>query len=226
MDTYTGRERFDVQIAIVAAAAEKLPGAVIIHDIRDWTVTWMSEYALRGLQISLAEVLALSAPEYYSRFFNEEDSKDYVPKILNLLERNNDEEIVTYFQQVKILGRTDWTWHISSSKIFLRDEGGRPLYTITISYPIDAMHHMTAKAARVLEENNFLRKNFPKFSKLSIRECEILKQLALGKSSAETAAELFISLSTVDTHRRNIRRKLETGSYYELCQYARSFDLI
>ncbi|MEJ7779893.1 MAG: helix-turn-helix transcriptional regulator [Daejeonella sp.] len=85
---------------------------------------------------------------------------------------------------------------------------------------------MTGKASRLLEENNFLRRNFSKFSKLSLRECEVLKKLALGNSSAETAEELFISLSTVDTHRKNIRRKLETTSYYELCLYARSFDLI
>ncbi len=226
MDIYTGRESLEDQIRIVAASSGKLPGVVIIHDISDWTVSWMSEYGLKELEISLAEVTGMSAQEYYSRFFNEEDSKDYVPKILGLLESKNDDEIVTYFQQVRITGKSDWTWHMSSSRVFMRGVGGEPLYTITISFPIDAMHHMTSKAARILEENNFLRRNFQKFSKLSHREREVLKELALGKSSAETAAELFISLSTVDTHRKNIRKKLETTSYYELCQYARSFDLI
>ncbi|SKB37763.1 helix-turn-helix transcriptional regulator [Daejeonella lutea] len=226
MKTYTGRASLDEQIGIIAAGSALLPGAVIVHSIKDWTVTWMSDYGLKGLQISLKEVTSLSAEEYYSRFFNEEDSKDYVPKILGLLERNNDDEIVTYFQQVRISGKIGWTWHMSSSRIFMRDEHGEPLYTVTISFPIDAMHHMTSKAARVLEENNFLRQNFQKYSRLSARECEVLKELALGKSSGETAAELFISLSTVETHRKNIRKKLETNSYYELCQYARSFDLI
>ncbi len=226
MDTYTGRESLNEQIEIVAAGAAKLPGVVIIHSIMDWTVSWMSDYGLKGLEISLDEVTKMSAQEYYGRFFNEEDSKDYVPKILGLLERNNDDEIVTYFQQVRISGKSDWTWHMSSSRIFMRDESGKPLYTITISFPIDAMHHMTSKAARVLDENNFLRRNFQRYSRLSLRECEVLKELALGKSSAETASELFISLSTVETHRKNIRKKLETSSYYELCQYARSFDLI
>ncbi|MES3019209.1 MAG: helix-turn-helix transcriptional regulator [Bacteroidota bacterium] len=226
MNTYTGRESLNEQIEIVAAGAAKLPGVVIIHSIMDWTVSWMSDYGLKGLEISLDEVTKMSAQEYYGRFFNEEDSKDYVPKILGLLERNNDDEIVTYFQQVRISGKSDWTWHMSSSRIFMRDESGKPLYTITISFPIDAMHHMTSKAARVLDENNFLRRNFQRYSRLSLRECEVLKELALGKSSAETATELFISLSTVETHRKNIRKKLETTSYYELCQYARSFDLI
>ncbi len=226
MNTYTGRASLDEQIEIIAAAATKLPGVVIVHSIQDWTVTWMSDYGLKGLQISLKELTSLSAQEYYSRFFNEEDSKDYVPKILGLLERNNDDEIVTYFQQVRISGKADWTWHMSSSRIFMRDAAGKPVYTITVSFPIDAMHHMTSKASRLLEENNFLRRNFQKYSRLSARECEVLKELALGKSSGDTATELFISLSTVETHRKNIRKKLETASYYELCQYARAFDLI
>jgi DNA-binding CsgD family transcriptional regulator len=50
--------------------------------------------------------------------------------------------------------------------------------------------------------------------------------MALGKTSAETATQLFISTSTVETHRKNIKQKLDTNSYYEVCKYARAFDLI
>ncbi|MNL74077.1 Oxygen regulatory protein NreC [compost metagenome] len=95
-----------------------------------------------------------------------------------------------------------------------------------MSFPIDAMHHMTAKASRLLEENNFLRRNLHVFAKLSKREREILSLMALGKSSAETAEQLFIAPETVKTHRKNIKQKLDTNSYYEICQYARAFDLV
>ena len=115
---------------------------------------------------------------------------------------------------------------MSSTQIFYRDEQNMPLNTITMSFPIDAMHHMGQKATRLLEENNFLRHNFNRYARLTKREREILKCMALGKSSAETAKELYISMGTVDTHRKNIRKKLETNSYFELSQYARSFDLI
>ncbi|MNY67725.1 transcriptional regulator FimZ [compost metagenome] len=50
--------------------------------------------------------------------------------------------------------------------------------------------------------------------------------MALGKSSAETAEQLFIAPETVKTHRKNIKQKLDTNSYYEICQYARAFDLV
>jgi DNA-binding CsgD family transcriptional regulator len=218
--------RIEEAIAGIASIAEMLPGVVIIHDMRDWSVVWMSQLGLRKLGITAEEVKAMSAEEYYSRFFNPEDTRDYVPKVFGLIERNNDEETVTYFQQVKFSGNADWHWHMSSTRIFMRDTYGQPLLIITMSFPVDPKHHLSTKAGRLLEENNFLRKNFYLYTKLSQREREVLRLLALGKSATDTAAELFISLNTVETHRKNIKQKLNTNLYYELCEYARAFDLI
>jgi len=82
------------------------------------------------------------------------------------------------------------------------------------------------KAQRLLEENSFIKKNYSRFAKLGAREREVLKLLALGKSISEIADELFISTATAETHRRNIRRKLEITSRYELFTYARAFSLM
>ncbi|TCC97827.1 helix-turn-helix transcriptional regulator [Pedobacter hiemivivus] len=218
--------KVDNAIAEMASIADRMPGVVILHDLRDWSVAWMSDRGLRQLNISLEGITNLTAEEYYGNYFNSEDAKDYVPKILGLVERNNDEEFCTCFQQVRLSTHADWVWHMASTKVFLRDDENNPLLAITLAFPIDAMHHMTAKATRLLEENDFLRKNLQRFSGLSEREREVLRLMALGKSSVDTAEKLFISQNTVETHRKNIRQKLETTSYYELCEYARAFDLI
>lgn len=225
MEKNTSAGNLDTEISKLDAIAGRLPGVMIIHDIQG-RVIWMSENGLRQLQITLAELLALDASEYYRRWFNEEDSNESVPKILGLLQRNNDEEVITYLQQVRINGDEKPTWHMSSTRIFRRDAAGQPAFTITLAIPIDAMHHMAAKAEKVLAENEFLRKNYKNYARLSIREREVLRDLTLGKTSAESAENLFISLSTVETHRKNLRKKLGTNSFYELSQYARSFDLI
>ena len=216
----------DTAVAQIAGVADKLPGVAIIHDFRDWSVVWMSERGLKALDLTLEEVTSISVGEYHARYFNPEDAKDYVPKLAGLMERNNDEDYCTIFQQVRVNMLEDWNWHMSSVKILARDEENQPLLSLTISFPIDTMHHMTAKASRLLEENNFLRKNFHQFSKLSKREREVLKLLALGTSSADTAESLFISQHTVETHRKNIRQKLGMPSFFDLSQYARAFDLI
>jgi DNA-binding CsgD family transcriptional regulator len=213
------------QIEKYAAAFNSLPSAVIIHDLRDWSVVYMSNRGLEFLQSTPDEITALSSGDYYQKYFNQEDAEDYMPKIQALLERNSDDELVTFFQQVRFSGNDEWSWHMSSVKIFMRDESGKPNLTITIAVPIDAMHHMTAKAERLLQDNNFLRQNYEKFSKLTRREKEVLTQVALGKSANEIANTLYISVTTAETHRKNIKQKL-SSSTYGLMQYARAFDMV
>ena len=56
--------------------------------------------------------------------------------------------------------------------------------------------------------------------RLAPRERTIVRLLAEGKSSAQIAAELSIAASTVDTHRRNIMRKLDMHNVTEITRYA------
>ena len=55
---------------------------------------------------------------------------------------------------------------------------------------------------------------------LSNREKEILHLIANGKTSKEIAEELFIAKTTVDTHRKNMIRKLQLTNGNELIKYA------
>ncbi len=58
------------------------------------------------------------------------------------------------------------------------------------------------------------------YSKLTVREMEILKLIASGLPTKGIAAELRISRKTVDAHKRNIMEKLEMWSVAELTRYA------
>jgi len=55
---------------------------------------------------------------------------------------------------------------------------------------------------------------------LSTREGQILKLIAKGYTSHQIANELFIGKSTVDTHRKNMIRKLKLSGAGELLRYA------
>lgn len=57
-------------------------------------------------------------------------------------------------------------------------------------------------------------------SVLSSRELEILQLIAKGRTSHQIADELFIGKSTVDTHRKNMIRKLGLSGAGELLRYA------
>jgi len=77
------------------------------------------------------------------------------------------------------------------------------------------------------------QKIFPKRQKkaaesqhFSERELEILRLLAQGKNSYEIAGELFITLNTVKTHRRNMLRKLNASNTSQLLKIGFDNNLI
>jgi DNA-binding NarL/FixJ family response regulator len=55
---------------------------------------------------------------------------------------------------------------------------------------------------------------------LSPREVDVVRALARGRTNAEIAAELFVSLSTVKTHVSNVHTKLATRNRVELAVWA------
>jgi len=55
---------------------------------------------------------------------------------------------------------------------------------------------------------------------LTITEKEILKEIALGKTTKEIASNRNVSFHTVMTHRKNIFRKLEVNNVHEASKYA------
>lgn len=58
------------------------------------------------------------------------------------------------------------------------------------------------------------------YTVLGAREREIVQLLAEGKTSPQIADQLHISTATVETHRRNIMRKLGIHTVAELTKYA------
>ena len=61
---------------------------------------------------------------------------------------------------------------------------------------------------------------------ISFRELEILKLIALEYSTDEISEALFISINTVNTHRKNLIRKLNVKSPIGLVTYAIKHNLI
>lgn len=57
-------------------------------------------------------------------------------------------------------------------------------------------------------------------SSLTKTEIAILKEIALGKTTKEIASEKNLSFHTINTHRKNIFRKLEVNNVHEAIKYA------
>lgn len=101
---------------------------------------------------------------------------------------------------------------------------------------IDAVHQGQEYFCDAVREkifNSFTHNN-PKLSKpvytenpiLSAREIEIITLISLEYSSKEISEQLFISINTVETHRKNIMKKLQTKNTIGLVKYALKNNLI
>ncbi len=61
---------------------------------------------------------------------------------------------------------------------------------------------------------------------LTGREIEILKMIALEHSNAEIAEKLFISPKTVETHRKNLMKKIGVRNSLGVYKFAQKYQLI
>ena len=88
---------------------------------------------------------------------------------------------------------------------------------------MDGKKFLSDEVSQLLMENPQKEKPKPV---LTSRETEIVKLIADDKTNKEIAQELFISERTVETHRKNIMRKTQTGTVVSLLKYARKQGVI
>jgi DNA-binding NarL/FixJ family response regulator len=75
-----------------------------------------------------------------------------------------------------------------------------------------------------LQLNDEVQRDIPET--LSHREFEVLRMIALGKTTGQIAEELHLSVSTVSTYRARILEKMEMTTTAELMRYALSNHVV
>jgi len=65
-----------------------------------------------------------------------------------------------------------------------------------------------------------VRRSVPSAEALTERELDVVRLVALGRTNAEIAAELYVSLSTVKTHLSSVQLKLAARNRVEIAAWA------
>lgn len=78
----------------------------------------------------------------------------------------------------------------------------------------------------VLDESSYFFDDFLKKFKLTRREVDIIRLVCREFSSKQIAAELHLSEFTVNTHRKNIQRKLNVKNVAGLVAFAKEHQLV
>jgi DNA-binding CsgD family transcriptional regulator len=113
-----------------------------------------------------------------------------------------------------------------SVEVIRDDSAGLPLLRVIHILPSNLAGWLPFKTARIVNEMAFFSDNKEKFQQLTKRSREVLALMVKGLSAEEIGERLFISVNTVNTHKRHVREVLEIKSHYELLQYGLAFDLV
>ena len=101
--------------------------------------------------------------------------------------------------------------------------------------PIEELIAVIESKSQDFYKASTIKKGIPDFAKtdnaqlkkfsLSAQEKQIIRLIIEGKTSKEIAGVLFISKTTVDTHRKNINKKLEISNSSSLIKFAHENNL-
>jgi len=83
-----------------------------------------------------------------------------------------------------------------------------------------SVYERVSPIGKIKEDLNKSKDNFMRFSELTKREIDIISLLSKGMTNKEMASELTISIHTVETHRKNLMKKLELKTSAQLIYLA------
>jgi DNA-binding NarL/FixJ family response regulator len=132
--------------------------------------------------------------------------------------------IKSKYKNVMVLGLSTFSQGIYMNKIMENGASGYLLKNITRQELIDGIK--TASSGGIyfsFEAGKIYKNTLEKNSQqpiLTKREKEIVKLVAEGLTNAQIGKQLFISVETVDTHRKNLYAKLNINNTAMLIRYA------
>jgi len=109
---------------------------------------------------------------------------------------------------------------------YLLKDDNPQLITNSLSEALQGNYPISPSLARYLFRLAGGGESPPEFTNLTPKELELLRHLSRGRSYGETAQEMGIAISTVQTHIRNLYRKLDVHSQVQAVTKAQDQGLI
>ncbi|MFZ1528080.1 MAG: response regulator transcription factor [Ferruginibacter sp.] len=137
-------------------------------------------------------------------------------------------EVKQKYPSVNVIGLSTFNQHSFISKMMENGASGYVLKNATQAELMEAIGEvakgkifLSDEAAASLRKDNNVQAPV-----ITRREKEVLELIAEGLTNAEIATKLFISIATVDTHRKNLLVKFQTKNTASLVKTAVQLQLI
>ncbi len=205
-----------------------LPASVMIQELTNNLpsgVSYMNNWGCERLGTD-AETINGMGIDYYQKFFVAEEVRQNMMGIAHYLRQNDPGKQYNFFQRVRLTHDGDYHWFYTVCRLAAFEKQAENQKLIILSSPVEGIDDMISKVSKVLDEHTFIKNNYRIFAELTKREKEIITLIAQGHSSRDIAQQLFVSVHTINTHRKNIIRKTNCTTFAALMKFALAFDLV
>jgi len=110
-------------------------------------------------------------------------------------------------------------YNTQSFSVLMKDSSRDEIYS-ALKEALKGNRYICNHVSNILLDNSKNSQNQGLRSLLTATEQEILKEMALGKTTKEIASKRHVSVHTIMTHRKNIFRKIEVNNVHEATKYA------
>jgi DNA-binding NarL/FixJ family response regulator len=110
-------------------------------------------------------------------------------------------------------------YNTHSFSVLMKDSSKEEIYS-ALKEVLKGNRYICNHVSNILLDNSRNLQNQSLKNLLTATEQEILKEIALGKTTKEIASKRHVSVHTIMTHRKNIFRKIEVNNVHEATKYA------
>jgi DNA-binding CsgD family transcriptional regulator/PAS domain-containing protein len=214
-------ENLKQKCAFLQQVLDQVPANIYVSDL-DQGVVWCNKTNEDTLGYTLAEIREMGGMEYLYRVVHPEDHVVPDSSITHYQEFDGAEYGGVFRARHRLF--PEYKWFMGWAKAFRKDAAGKVKELVCVDVDLSPRMNTETQLVEALKANLQL-KNKLLVKKLGKREMEVLTLIGKGHSSKSIADLLFLSLHTVNTHRRNIQHKLGTTRAAELVSLAHEAGL-
>ncbi|MDB5060609.1 MAG: hypothetical protein JWP67_452 [Mucilaginibacter sp.] len=213
------------KILTIEDIGDYIPGSVMVQDLGIMTNTYMNQNGCNFLRQSSEELFMLGE-DYFKCFFPADEIKVLKPELHKFVLEGDRNKNYSFFQRVRPNSKSDYTWYHTTSQLYPSKNAEDSLKMVHIAIEANMLCYAGKKLNNLVVEDAFVHRNYHLFNLLTAREKEIITLIVGGESSIKIANLLFLSIHTVNNHRKNIANKLKINCLSQLIKFAVSFGIV
>lgn len=210
---------------MIEEIGDYIPGSAMIQNLNTMTNIYMNKEGCDILKHSKEE-LELLGPSYFEKFFPPEEVAFLSKELFKFTIEQDYNKNYSFFQRVRPNDQTDYKWYFTTSRLCKHPENGALPNLMHIAIEVNSLNLASHQISAICNDSSYILKHYREFNLLSKREKEIICLISQGISSYEIGERLFISIHTVNNHRKNIMHKLDIVSISQLIRFAVAFGLV